>query len=65
MCSVTIKKTGKQVNLGLCTVFSSLFIILWLEISGDFSQAKFISPVRKFCEKDKLFMVIQPKDGKI
>ena len=28
------------------------------------SQAKFISPVRKFCEKDKSFMVIQSKTAK-
>ena len=29
------------------------------------SQAKFISPVRQFCEKNKSFMVIQSKNGKI
>ena len=30
-------------------------------MSGDLSQAKFISPVRHFCEKNKSFMVIQSK----
>ena len=28
---------------------------------GDFSQAKFISHVIQYCEKDKSFMVIQSK----
>ena len=32
---------------------------------GDLSQAKFISPVIQFCEKDKSFMVLQSKNGKI
>ena len=36
-----------------------------MKISGDLSQAKFISPVRQFCEKDKSVMVIQSKTGKI
>ena len=36
-----------------------------MEISGDLSQAKFIGPVRQFCEKGKSFMVIQPKQGRI
>ena len=31
----------------------------------DLLQAKFISPMRQFCEKDKSFMVIQSKNGKI
>ena len=31
---------------------------------GDFSQAKFISPVRQFCEKDRSSMVIQAKTAK-
>ena len=31
---------------------------------GDLSQAKFISPVIQFCEKDKSFMVIQSKTAK-
>ena len=34
-------------------------------MSGDLSQAKFISPVRQFCEKDKSSMVIQSKKSKI
>ena len=31
---------------------------------GDLLQAKFISTVRQFCEKDKSFLVIQPKTAK-
>ena len=33
------------------------------EIS-EISQAKFISPARQFCEKDKSSIVIQPKTAK-
>ena len=44
--------------------FSTFYPILSLEMSGDLSQAKFISPVRQFCEKDKSFMVIQAKTAK-
>ena len=67
MCSVTIRKTGKQVNLGLFIVVFPIFIRFYdcMEISGDLSQAKFISPVRQFCEKDKSVMVIQSKNSKI
>ena len=60
MCSVTIKETGKctgQFRL-IYSYLSTFYPILWLEISGDLSQAKFISLVGKFCEKDKPFMVI-------
>ena len=35
-----------------------------MKIYGDLSQAKFISPVRQFCEKDKSFVVIQAKTAK-
>ena len=65
MCSVTIRKTGKQVNLGLFMVFLHFLSDFMTEISGDLSQAKFIGHVRQFCEKDKSFMVIQPKHCKI
>ena len=33
-------------------------------MSADLSQAKFISPVRQFCEKDESSMVIQSKRPK-
>ena len=34
-------------------------------MSADLLQAKFISPVRQCCEKDKSSMVIQSKNRKI
>ena len=64
-CSVTIRKTGKWVDLGFFTVilhFASDFM------TGNFwdpSQVKFISPVRQFHEKANSLMVIPPKYGKI
>ena len=36
-----------------------------MEISGDISQGKFISPVRQFCEKDKIIHGKTVKNGKI
>ena len=45
--------------------FSTLHRILWLEISGDLPQVKFISPVRQFHGKANSLMVIPPKYGKI
>ena len=66
MCSVTFRKTGKQVNLGLLIVISPLFIRFygWKFLHGDLSQAKFISPSRQFFEEDKSFMVIPSKMAK-
>ena len=55
MCSVTIRKIGKQVDLGLFIVISPIFI--------QFCDC--ISAVRQFCEKDKSFMVIASRNGKI
>ena len=65
MCSVTIRKTEQTVDLGTLWLFFTFYPILSLEISGDLSQAKFISPARQFCEKGKSFIVIQSKNGKI
>ena len=44
--------------------FSSLHPVLCLEISGDFSQVKFISPVRQFWEKANSSMVCRQGMGK-
>ena len=44
--------------------FSTLHPILWLKISGDLLQVKFISLVNQFCEKAKLLMVIFHKNRK-
>ena len=62
ICSVTIKKTGKQVNVGLFILhFASILV---LEISGDLSQVLFIRIVKQFCENANSFRKIQPKPAK-
>ena len=61
-CSVTIKKTGKEVNLDLFTVISALcFPIYDWKSLGGISQAPFVSIVKQFCENTNSFMVVQPK----
>ena len=64
-CSIAIRNTGKRVDLGLFTVISPLCIRFSLEISGDLSQVKFISPVRQFHGKANSLKVIPPKYVKI
>ena len=44
--------------------FSTLHTIFSLEVSGDFSQVKFISPVREFWEKANSFVVTPSKMAK-
>ena len=56
-----VKKTGKQVVLGLFVVISALCLPFY-----DLSQVPFVSTVKQFCENTNSFMVIQPKKtGKI
>ena len=64
-CSVTIKKTGKQVALGFFTFISALCVRFYdWEFLGAISQGKFICTVRQFCEKINSFTVITSKTEK-
>ena len=65
MCSVIIKKTGKQVVLGWFTAICTLRIKLRLEIPGYLSHLTFVGTVKQFCANTNLFTVMPSKPGKI
>ena len=66
MCSVTIKKTGKQIDLGLLKVISALCLLFYdWKFLGTFLRFRLLAAVKQFCENTNSVMVIQPKSCKL
>ena len=64
-CSVNIKKTGKQVDLGMFKVFLHFVSSFKNEILGGLFQIKFLSIVKDFLKKSNSFMVILSDYSKV